>query len=79
MKSAFGRINPSKMDEITRDEIRLRRVYWQISFNPRLVLRFHLNAVKISSAFADFITAGDFIFFCRPIYILDILWYNHFG
>ena len=41
-------------------------VGWQISFNPRLILGFHLNEVKISSAKADFITVGDFIFFRRP-------------
>ena len=29
--------------------------------HPRLALGFHLNAVKISSAKADFITVGDFI------------------
>ena len=38
-------------------------VGWQISFNPRLVLGFHLNEVKISSKLClDFIAAGDFIF-----------------
>ena len=29
--------------------------------SPEACLGFHLNVVKISSAFADFITAGDFI------------------
>ena len=63
------------MDEIA---IAMKSDYvgWQISFNPRLVLGFHLNEVKISSAKADFITVGDFIFFGRPIYFLEILWYN---
>ena len=60
------------MDEIA---IAMKSDYvgWQISFNPRLVLGFHLNEVKISSAKADFITVGDFIFFGRPIYFLGIL------
>ena len=61
-----------------RDEIDYV-VFRQISFHPRRVLGFHLNAVKISSAKADFITVGDFIFFGRPIYFLGILWYNYFG
>ena len=43
-----------------RDEIDYV-VFRQISFHPRRVLGFHLNAVKISSAKADFITVGDFI------------------
>ena len=34
--------------------------------SPEACLGFHLNVVKISSAFADFITVGDFIFLGRP-------------
>ena len=34
------------------------------SYHPRLVLGLHLSETKISSAFADFITAGDLIPFC---------------
>ena len=59
-----------------RDEIRLRRVITADFIQPEIYLGFHLNAVKISSAKADFITVGDFIFFGRPIYFLEILWYN---
>ena len=62
-----------------RDEIRLRRVITADFIQPEIYLGFHLNEVKISSAKADFITAGDFIFFCRSIYILGVLWYNYFG
>ena len=42
-------------------------------------LGFHLNVVKISSAFADFITVGDFIFsavlftFCRFYGIIQLI------
>ena len=63
MKSAIGRINPLTWMKSLRDEVRLRRVGVADFINPRLVLGLHLNAVKISSAKADFITAGDFIFF----------------
>ena len=41
--------------------------------SPEDCLGFHLNVVKISSAFADFITVGDFIFFRRPIYFWGFL------
>ena len=58
------------------DEIRLRRVMVADFISPEACLGFHLNVVKISSAFADFITVGDFIFFRRPIYFLPFLWYD---
>ena len=66
MKSACGRINPSKMDEIAA-----RRnphcADWQILFHLRLVLGFHLGEAKISSKLClDFITVDDFIFTCHP-------------
>ena len=68
MKSACGRINPLAWMKSLRDEIRLRRVMVADFISPEARLGFHLNVVKISSAFADFITVGDFIF--RPPYLL---------
>ena len=44
-----------------RDEIRLRRVMVADFISPEACLGFHLSETKISSALADFITAGDFI------------------
>ena len=76
MKSAFGRIYPQGWMKSLRDEIRLRRVMVADFISPEACLGFHLNVVKISSAFADFITVGDFIFFRRPIYFSPFLWYN---
>ena len=62
MKSAYGRINPLTWMKSLRDEVRLRRVMVADFISSEACLGFHLNVVKISSAFADFITVGDFIF-----------------
>ena len=60
MKSAFGRIHPSRWMKSLCDEVRLRRVG-----------RFHFTRGLPS----DFITAGDFIF-TRPLYFCFALCYN---
>ena len=60
MKSAFGRIHPSRWMKSLCDEVRLRRGG-----------RFHFTRGLPS----DFITAGDFIF-TRPLYFHLALCYN---